>query len=164
MTDAPSGKLEINEDLIEDLHAAVDKTFSQMFATNVQSNFKTITRDQTPGGDVSVMITLNGKDSMGAMMLTFPKETMIALLKGFYKKDFTEVDNTVMGALGEISNIVYGVFKQRVRSKGFQFGMAMPQIAGGSVPRVPNVAWMSCGEFASKAGPFHAILLRVKLD
>lgn len=163
MADAPSGTLEINQDLIEDLQAAIDKTFSQMFATNVQSTFKEITRDQTPVGDVSVMITLNGKDSIGAMMLTFPKETMFALLKSFYKKDFTEVDNTVLGALGEISNIIYGVFKQRVRSKGFQFPMAMPQIAGGSVPRVPNVIWMSCGECSSKAGAFHAIILRCKL-
>lgn len=164
MTTDASGTSEINENLIEDLQAAVDRTFSQMFGTPVQSSFKTIGRDETPSGDISVMITLTTNEPQGALMMTFPKETMFALLQNFYKRSFAEIDNTVLGAIGEISNIVYGVFKQRVRSKGLAFGMAMPQIAAGAMPRVPNIVWMSCGEFSSKAGPFHVLLLRVKLD
>ncbi len=155
---------ELNEQIIEDVHAAVEKTFGQMFGLKVESSFQSIERGAEPSGDVTVIITLIGKDPQGALILTFPKETVFNVLKVFYKRDFTEIDNTVMGAVGEISNIVYGVFKQRVRSKGLQFGMAMPQISAGGAPRIANVAWISCGTFKCPHGSFWVSLVRVKLS
>jgi len=155
---------ELNEQVIEDIHAAVDKTFGQMFGLKVESKFQTIERGTEPPGDVTVIITLTGKEPQGAMILSFPKETVFNILKVFYKRDFTDVDNTVMGAVGEIANIVYGVFKQRVRTKGFQFSMAMPQISAGGAPRIPNVVWTSCGTFTSLHGNFYVTLVRVNLS
>jgi chemotaxis protein CheX len=154
---------ELNETVIEDVHAAVEKTFGQMFGLKVESKFQTIERGSEPPGDVAVIITLTSKEPQGAMILSFPKETVFNILKVFYKRDFTEVDNTVMGAVGEISNIIFGVFKQRVRTKGFQFGMAMPQISAGGAPRIPNVTWTSSGTFTSPHGGFHVFLVRVKV-
>lgn len=155
---------ELNEQVIEDVHAAVEKTFAQMFGTKVESTFQTIERGTEPAGDVNVIITLTGKDPAGALIMSFPKETVFGFLKAFYKRDFTEIDNTVLGAVGEISNIVFGVFKQRVRTKGFQFGMTMPQISSGGAPRVSNVAWTSCGKFKCSHGDFHVLIVRVKVS
>ena len=150
----------IDQEHAADVHAAVEKTLGQMFGTSVTSTFKLVEGTALPTGDVTAVMNLVSKTPIGALVLVFPKETLFTLLKQFYKKDFTEVNNVVTGAVGEITNIVFGVFKFRLRDKGFQFTLAMPQVVAGPVETIPNTHWIYCGEFVSPSGNFKVALVR----
>jgi CheY-specific phosphatase CheX len=151
----------LNETLGEDITAAVEKTFTQMFGSKVTSAFKVIPRENTPTGDVTAIMQLAQVEPQGALMITFPQTTLFALLKKFYKRDFTEIDKTVVDAVGEITNIIFGGFKQKVRAKNFQFRNAMPSLSSGGAPRIASVIWTLHGEFQSDFGPFHVVLMQV---
>lgn len=151
----------LNEGLGEDIHAAVEKTFSQMFGVKVTSTFKVIPREATPQGDATAIMTLTQTEPQGAMVITFPQATLFALLAKFYKREFTEIDKTVMGAVGEITNIIFGGFKNKVRAKNYAFRQAMPTLSSGGGQRIASVIWTLHGEFQSDMGPFHVLLMQV---
>ena len=151
----------LNESLGEDLHAAVEKTFSSMFGTKVTSTFKVIPREQTPSGDGTAIVQVAQVEPQGALMITFPQATLFGLLKKFYKRDFTELDKTAIDAVGEITNIIFGGFKAKARAKNFQFRISMPSLSSGGAPRIASVIWTLHGEFQSDLGPFHVVLMQV---
>lgn len=153
---------QLNEQLSDDLQASVEKTFLQMFGKTVKASFKVVESDQYPASDVSSIIMLSQKEPHGALVVSFPQATLFALLKGFYKKDFTELDKVAMGSVGEISNIIFGVLKYRLQGKGFSFGMALPQVVAGGGHRVANAEWTLCGEFLTEDGPLSVLLIRVQ--
>jgi CheY-specific phosphatase CheX len=62
-------------------------------------------------------------------------------------------------AVGEISNIIFGVFKYRVGQKGFSFNMVVPNVAVGS-SRVSGTNWTLVGKFTSAQGDFTVLLSR----
>ena len=151
----------LSETVSADLHFAVDKMFVQMFNVSPKSNFKVIEREALPAGDVTGIIGLNQKHSMANLIIVMPRQTVFALLKNLYGREFSEVDKLATGLVGEVTNIVYGVLKTRLNEKGFTLGgFGIPQIFAGAKPNVPKDAWILCGNFTSDVGGFHAIVAR----
>ena len=150
----------IEQEHSADVHAAVEKTLGQMFGLQVTSTFKMIDKTAMPSGDVTAVMSLVSKTPIGALILIFPRETLFTMLKQFYKRDFTEINNVVTGAVGEITNIVFGVFKFRLRDKGYQFTLSMPQVVAGASAPIANTEWIYCGDFTCPAGSFQVALVR----
>lgn len=155
-------QLPLTEALSEDLQSAVEKTFVTMFGIKVTSSFKTISREAIPAGDVTAIMQLSQTEPQGALVLAFPQATLFGLLKKFYKRDFVEIDQTVMNAAGEITNIIFGGFKHKARAKNYAFRLAMPSLSSGGGHRIAGVSWTLHGEFKSEMGIFHALLIQVK--
>ncbi len=149
----------ISEQLADDIQAAVEKTFLQMFALEVKASFEAVNQEVQPSGDVSGIISLIQGEQVGSLIVTFPQATLFNILKVFYKREFTEVDRVVGMAVGEISNIIFGVFKYRVGQKGFSFNMVVPNVAVGS-SRVSGTNWTLVGKFTSPQGDFTVLLSR----
>lgn len=149
----------MNQDVTADVEAAVSKTFSQMFALDVKGNFKAV--EALPPGDVTALIEMGSKENPSAVLaVVFPKDTIFNMLKRFYKKDFIEVDSKVTGAIGEVANVIYGVFKFRLADKGVQLGLALPKVSTGEAPVVTNSQWMFTGDFTSSDGPFQVSIVK----
>jgi hypothetical protein len=110
MNTEPTPVAGMNQDVTADVEVAVSKTFSQMFALEVKGAFKAA--EVLPNGDVTAIIEMGPKENpLAVLAVVFPKETIFNMLKRFYKKDFVEVDAKVTGAIGEVANVIYGVFK-----------------------------------------------------
>lgn len=161
--DKSTQNFELSPDLANDIQEAVEKTFGQMFGMKITSTFSTTDTDQSINADVTAILFLNSNDDpKGALIFSFPQDMLLNFLRAFYKTEFTEINATAMGAVGEISNIIYCVFKQRTRDRGIPFGMAIPQMSAGAGPRVPNTTLALCGVFRCDAGAFKITMLKVK--
>lgn len=146
----------------EDVQAAVEKMFSMMFNVSVRAKFSEVRQDMMPPGDVSGVFNFN-KVPRGALVMTFPKETVFALLNNLYHKPFTELDKSGLSLVGELTNIVHGVFRARLNEKGFALGLGIPQVFAGGKQRIPDITWALWGEFESSAGAFHVVLAQTQL-
>ena len=159
---AAAPQVPLSESLGEDIHFAVDKTLTQMFATSVTSAFKSVPPNQAPTCEVTAVLPLiQATQIQGALVVSFPQTTLFALLKKFYKKDFATVDKPVKDAVGELANIIFGSFKQRTRTKNMIFKMAIPTIAPTGAHGIMNVSWALAGEFKCEHGPFYVLLLGI---
>lgn len=157
----PSPNAVLDESISEDLHAAVDRTFIQMFGLKTESKFATLDCESSLPGGVTGMMALNQNGPHGVLVLTFPHPTLFAIMKKFFKREFTEIDKVAMGTVGEITNIVFGVFKHRLREKGFNYPLGLPQVAMEGAQRIPDAKWILRGEINCAAGPFHIYVVRV---
>lgn len=150
------------EDFTSDMKNAVERTFQQMFQMPLKCNLRSIKREEIPPADVSALIGLMQKDPQGALLVIFPKQTILTLLKGFFKKDFAEIDRIAIGSVGEVANIVFGIFKHSLSARGMSLSLAVPQVIVGATPRISDIDWLVCGDFESPAGSFHVILMRTE--
>ncbi len=79
-------------------------------------------------GDVSGMVSLHENQNEGHMMVVFPKETIFSLLEKIYGQRFTELNKSVKDAVGEVTNVLFGMIKKNLNEEGFHFRMALPSV------------------------------------
>ena len=124
-----------DDELIREIHKGVDSTFSNMFGMKPVAGVHAITDNHAINGDVSGIINLvqnSEKDQVdGSLILTFPSNTIFAMLTKVYNREFTSVDKNVKSGVGELTNIVFGIFKANLNRNGFSFQMALPNVVYG---------------------------------
>lgn len=152
----------IDESLSAELNLALEQTFLTMFGERITSTFKVVPVGTPPKGEVSALVNLSQKEPQGAIVFTYPQATIFTLLKKFYRKEFTEVDQTVMNAAGEIANIVFGAFKHKAGLRNYAFRKSLPTLSTGSYHRIPGVVWSLHGEIKTESGPFHVLVVQVR--
>jgi CheY-specific phosphatase CheX len=151
----------INESMAPDVHAAVEQTFSRMLGLTVTSSFAVYEKESVASSDVSGIMNLVHEKLEGSLIITFPQATLFAVLKNFYKRDFTEIDKVAAAAVGELLNIIFGVLKFRIQPKGMTLGRALPNIVVGAGHKVSNATWTLCMEFKCEAGDFRVLVTRI---
>lgn len=82
-------------------------------------------------GDVSAMIDMNGTDVEGSIAISFPKFTIIELVKRILSEDISEINESARNLTGEITNIVTGGAKNELDQNGVDIGMSTPTIHWG---------------------------------
>ena len=124
-----------NDELVREIHQGIDMTFSNMFGMKPIPGAYTITDTNLFDGDISGIISLvqdtPAKTVEGTLILTFPSETIFSMLTKIYNRQFTSVDKNVKSGVGELTNIVFGIFKANLNRNGFSFQMALPNVIHG---------------------------------
>ncbi len=124
-----------NDELVREIHNGIEATFSNMFAIKPKPGAHQVNDSQVIQGDVSGIINLvqdASKDQVeGTLILSFPSETIFAMLTKIYNRPFTSVDKNVKSGVGELTNIVFGIFKANLNRNGYSFQMALPNVVYG---------------------------------
>lgn len=158
-----------NDDLLRELHQGIDITFQNMFGIKTTPGQHTVSESSVLRGDVSGIINLMQdaarEDVEGSLILSFPNQTIFAMLTKIYNRPFTSVDKNVRSGVGELTNIVFGVFKANLNKNGFSFQMALPNVIYGenhevSVGRPGRALTIP---FNSAVGSFD-VALTIRLD
>jgi chemotaxis protein CheX len=124
--------LELNEDLVKEISFGVHSTFTSMFGLRPTPAVHVLENECTVKGDISGIIGLYQDHVEGALIVSFPLQTIFAILGKMYKREFTEVDKSVRSGVGELTNIIYGVMKTNLNKSGHGFKMAIPNVIIGS--------------------------------
>jgi chemotaxis protein CheX len=132
-----------------------------MFNLRVESSFEVYEKRSSTSGDISGILTLTDETLLGTLVVSFPRETLLKILKELYKRDLSESDPAVALGAGEITNIIFGVLKFRLREKGLSFKMAIPNVVTGKGHTVANSCWTLSGHFTSAAGDFNVLVTRI---
>ena len=121
-------KIEESENLAKEINYGVHTTFSSMFGMKPEP--QPIRREETCGiqSDVTGILSLVQDRNEGTFIVSFPKATIFAMLSKMYRREFTEVDQSVRLGVGELTNIIYGVLKANLNKDGYHFKMAIPNV------------------------------------
>lgn len=146
-----------------DLQIAIEDTLERMFGIKVAYAFESFDRSGAiSSGDVYGSVSIISERYLGSLVLSYPKETLFQILSGFYKREFTSIDKSATQLVGELTNIIFGVFKHRLNQKGFAVKMAIPVVITDATHRVPGAMWLLECRVSSRAGPFCVYIARAE--
>ena len=89
-------------------------------------------------GDVSAIIGLTGS-MKGSLVLSFSESAILKIVSNMLGEDLTEITEDVKDAVGEITNMVSGVARQKLEAGGYNVTSAIPTIVSGKNHTVSHV-------------------------
>lgn len=87
-------------------------------------------QDSKAVGDVSGIIGLTGSAS-GSLALSFSEKCIITIVNNMLGENFTEINDEIRDAVGEITNMISGDARKRLETAGFKITAAIPTIVSG---------------------------------
>jgi chemotaxis protein CheX len=86
-------------------------------------------------GEVTSLIGLSGINCNGNLALSFEKEAILSIASKMLMDDFNEVNEDVVDAVSEITNMLTGGVKRSLSEQGVSVGMATPiGLVGKGIP------------------------------
>jgi chemotaxis protein CheX len=96
-----------------------------------------VKEDEFAIGTVSAIITISG-DAAGTMALSFTDPCIRAIVRGLLGVDDNEVQQYVEDAVGELTNMICGDARARLREEGFSLHAGIPSIIRGERQRIEH--------------------------
>ena len=82
-------------------------------------------------GDVTGMIGMVSDRATGTVTISFEKSTLLKIVSKVIGMELTDLDDTALEGVGELSNMIYGTAKSKLNEKGWKFEMALPTVITG---------------------------------
>ena len=82
-------------------------------------------------GDVIGVIGLTGEKMGGSMAIVFPKPVVLHIVSAMLGEEYSEINEDVMDAVGEITNMISGGGRKALADMGHRFEMAIPSMIKG---------------------------------
>lgn len=126
-------KLDIDDELLSDLINAVHSTIAAVsgIKTQVEAT-KEMDLEHPCSGDISGTVGMIQTQLEGSLIVSFPQETISALIEPIYGTRFNEINDSVKECVGELTNMIYGQVKESLNQRGYRFQMAIPNIVIGA--------------------------------
>jgi len=106
----------------------VMETMAQMKA-NPQKPFKK--EDNKSRGDVTGIIGMAGEQTKGSLAISFLEPTIVHITSQILMEKISQLDETVVDMVGELTNVVSGGAKSILAERGYKFDMAIPTMVVG---------------------------------
>ena len=126
--------LTINEELTNWCHEAVAATFSNLLGETptvhsivVEEGLRNVRKYGISG---VIGFIQNGLD--GTLALCFDEDLLFRLMTKFYGEETRTVNDNLVGGVSELTNIVFGMIKEKCNDRGFNFHMCLPVVIVGS--------------------------------
>ena len=116
----------MNTDLINALLKSTKHVIETMANLGTAPGRPTLKSSNRTWGVISGLIGLAGEQVNGNLMLSFDEESILAVVNNMLGETFSEVNHDVQDAVGELTNMISGAAKVELRSRGYQFEMAIP--------------------------------------
>lgn len=123
----------LDKRLINAFIEGVIKTLSTMAQTDVTPGKATVEPQFTPKGEVAGVVGMVAGDIKANMTISFPKEGIFLVLENMLGEKYTDINNEVADAIGELTNMIYGSAKTTLNQMGYAFQMALPSVIKGEV-------------------------------
>lgn len=152
--------LELNDSLVKEINFGVYSTFTSMFGLKPNPATHFLEQECHARGDVSGIVGLTQDRVEGALIVSFPKETIFQILGKMYKKQFVDIDKSVKAGVGELTNIIFGVVKTNLNKSGYKFKMAIPNVIVGDQHTIAmtNPGTTLVIPFQTESGSFTVLL------
>lgn len=89
-------------------------------------------------GDVSAIIGLTGS-AKGSLALSFSEQSIKKIVNNMLGEKFTEINDDIRDAVGEITNMISGDARKRLEADGFTIAAAIPTVVSGKDHRIKHV-------------------------
>jgi len=119
--------------------------------------------NERASGDVSAIISLSGA-AYGTMSLTFSESCIMAIVSNLLREKVTEIDDDVLDAVGELTNMICGDARGHLGEEGIRLEAGIPTIVSGKnhlVKHINNGPRLAI-PFETPDGPFVVEVILVK--
>jgi chemotaxis protein CheX len=142
-------------ELIPGCIASTKQTLGMMAATEVSDDKISITSDRRCWGDVTGFLGLAGTNCNGNFIISFSESAVLGIVSRLLMEEFTEINDDVLDAVGEITNMISGKVKKELLDCGHKIDMVSPVvIQGRNIPIVfGGGSEIHRIEFSSDVGP-----------
>ncbi len=113
----------------EYINPFVDSTLnvlSTMAFTDSSPGAPSLKKDNLTKGAVTGLIGMAGSEINGNMILSFEKATILSIVSKMVMEEFSEINDDVTDAVGELTNMISGGAKKLLSEHGLSFDMATP--------------------------------------
>lgn len=90
-------------------------------------------------GDVTGIIGLAGKHAKGSFAVSFSKSCIARVVSNMLGEDVLDMDQDIIDAVGEITNMISGGARAELENKGYSFEMAIPSIVSGTNHKIVHI-------------------------
>lgn len=90
--------------------------------------------------DIVGLIGLAGEGKRGAFAVSFSEGCICHVVSNMFGEEFTEMNDEIKDAVGEITNMVSGGARAELAQKGYNFEMAIPTIITGKNTQVDPIS------------------------
>ena len=87
-------------------------------------------KDKLSMGDISGIIGLTGA-KQGSVVVSFTKECALKVVSSMMMQQYTELDDEVRDAVGEITNMISGDARRQLADLGLKFEAGIPTVISG---------------------------------
>ncbi|CAN2041911.1 chemotaxis protein CheX [Candidatus Magnetomoraceae bacterium gMMP-15] len=126
-----------------------------MAFTKAKTQKPFLKKDNTATGDVSAVIGLSGSGK-GTVSVSFTESCILSIVSNMFGEEIKELNEEVMDAAGEISNMISGQARQELESIGKVFYAAVPSVIVGKNHTITHLtsAPIMAIPFATETGTF----------
>jgi CheY-specific phosphatase CheX len=130
--DQPRLHLEIDHRMVGWCEKAAVETFNSIFGSEIKLRDVEIELDPLRGQEVSGVISFAQASLEGVLCLSFPQSTLASMATKFYQKPSDQIgEELLIGAVSEITSILFGLIKEQYNQRGFLFQPAFPIVVMG---------------------------------
>ncbi len=87
-------------------------------------------------GDITGFVGMPGEKAKGYLAMSFSKSCVLGIVSNMFGELLAEINDDVVDAVGEITNMVMGGAKGALSKMGYKFGMAVPTVLIGNNIRI----------------------------
>ena len=106
-------------------------------------------KDQLSWGEVTGLIGMAGDGVTGNMIISFDEPSILGIVSKMLMEEFVEINQDVIDAVGEITNMIVGGAKNSLQELGYNIHMATPIVIKGK-----NVELNQLGKAPALTIPF----------
>lgn len=143
-------------ELIKPFIDATINVLKTMAQTDPKPGTPTVKTNNRTWGVVTGLIGMAGNDVSGSLIISFDEPSILKIVSNMVMDDYKELNDEVLDAVGEITNMISGGTKSALSERGYNFNMATPMMITGknvALSQLSNTPVISV-PFMTDAGQF----------
>lgn len=124
--------------LINPFIESTRKVLTSMAQTEVTPGKPYLKQGHATWGDVTGVIKMVSPQVQGTMVLSFDAPSILAIVQKMLSEEFSQINNDVADAVGELTNIITATTKASLSEQGYAFQMNTPAVVLGKNQDLPQ--------------------------
>ncbi|MBF0274329.1 MAG: chemotaxis protein CheX [Nitrospinae bacterium] len=116
-----------------------------------------IKKDKVARGDISGIISISGSKS-GVMVISLSKGAICKIVGSMFGEEYTEINDEVKDAVGELTNMISGDARKILAEKGLTLEAGIPSIIVGKGHEISNLSNGQCLSIPFKVDAFPFVI------
>lgn len=116
---------------VKDFVLSVQAVIGGMAATDATAGEPYLKDSRSAFGDITGLMGMASVVSSGMMVLSFERPAILGIFTAMLGEQLDNINDDVVDAVGELTNMVCGEAKRRFAEHGFKFDMAAPIVVVG---------------------------------
>ncbi|MDD5170334.1 MAG: chemotaxis protein CheX [Syntrophales bacterium] len=117
---------------------ATESVINTMAFIKPQPGRPYLKKDSMAQGDVSAVIGMTGS-VQGSLAISFSGSCILKIVSNMLGEELTDITSDIKDAVGEITNMVSGVARQKLEANGYSVAAAIPTVVSGINHRIIHV-------------------------